>query len=92
MLLDARQACSFTDYMVILTGESDRQINTIREELIQSLKKSEAYARHVEGDAGSGWVLIDYVDTVIHIFSPAEREYYGLDTLWSQATPVVHIQ
>ncbi len=92
LLLDARQTCSFTDYMVILTGESDRQINAIREEIIQSLKNSGVYARHVEGDTDSGWVLLDYIDTVIHIFAPNERRFYNLDALWPNATPVIHIQ
>ncbi|MDD2471558.1 MAG: ribosome silencing factor [Dehalococcoidales bacterium] len=92
VLLDARQACNFTDYMVILSGESDRQINAIRDEILHSLKQSGVYARHVEGDASSGWILIDYIDVVIHIFAPSEREYYNLDSVWPAASPVVHIQ
>jgi ribosome-associated protein len=92
LLLDARQACNFTDYMVILTGESDRQINSIRDEIVHSLKQSGVYARGVEGDASSGWVLLDYVDAVVHIFAPAEREYYQLESVWPTANPVVHIQ
>ena len=92
MLLDARQACNFTDYMVILTGESDRQINAIIEEIIHALKQAGTYARHVEGDADSGWVLLDYIDAVIHVFSPTARQYYNLESIWPQATPVIHIQ
>lgn len=91
VLLDARQACNFTDYMVILTAESDRQINAIRDEIIHSLKQSDVYPRHVEGDASSGWILIDYIDVVVHIFAPAEREYYHLDSVWPAANPVVQI-
>ncbi|MDD5486745.1 MAG: ribosome silencing factor [Dehalococcoidales bacterium] len=92
VLLDARPACNFTDYMVILTGESDRQINAIREEIIHSLKQDGVYARHVEGDAASGWILLDYIDVIIHIFALAERDYYRLESVWPSATPVVHIQ
>ena len=92
VMLDARQVCSFTDYMVILTGESDRQINAISEDLVHSLKTDGVYARHIEGDARSGWVLLDYVDAVVHIFAPAERDYYRLDNVWAKAKPVVHIQ
>ena len=91
-MLDTSQVCSFTDFMVILTGESDRQINAISEDLVHSLKQDGIYARHIEGDAKSGWVLLDYVDAVIHIFAPAERDYYRLDTVWDKAKPVVHIQ
>ncbi|MDD2252287.1 MAG: ribosome silencing factor [Dehalococcoidales bacterium] len=92
VLLDARQACNFTDYMVILTAESDRQVNAIRDEVVHSLKQDDVYPRHVEGDASSGWILIDYIDAVVHIFAPAEREFYQLDSVWPEASPVVHIQ
>jgi len=92
VLLDTRPACNFTDYMVILTAESDRQINAICEEITHVLKQDGVYARHIEGDAGSGWVLIDYIDAIIHIFAPSQREYYSLDSVWPAAVPVIHIQ
>jgi len=92
VLLDTRQACNFTDYMVILTAESDRQINAIREEIAHVLKQDGVYVRHIEGDAESGWVLLDYIDAIIHIFAPSQREYYRLDSVWPAAVPVIHIQ
>ena len=92
MLLDARRVCSFADYFVICSGESDRQIKTIYEEVGHILKKEGILPHHYEGTIDSGWLLLDYGDVIVHIFSLAEREYYQLDQLWSQASPVVRIQ
>jgi len=92
LLLDIRGICSFADYFVICSGESSRQINAIYDEIAHSLKNEGTLPRHREGTVDSGWLLLDYGDVVIHIFATAEREYYQLDQLWSQAKPVVRIQ
>ncbi|MFC2045165.1 ribosome silencing factor [Chloroflexota bacterium] len=91
-LLDMRQACSFADYFVIFSSDSDRQMKAIYGEIGQSLKKEGILPHHYEGAIDSGWLLIDFGDVIVHIFAPAEREYYQLDQLWSQATPVIRIQ
>jgi ribosome-associated protein len=87
-----RQICSFADYFVICSGESERQIGAIYEEVDQVLRKVGASPHHSEGTADSGWVLMDFGDIIIHIFSPFEREYYQLEKLWSEAFPVIRIQ
>lgn len=92
MLLDVRGIVSFADYFVMCSGQSNRQINAIYDEILHSLKKESILPRHREGTVDSGWLLLDYGDVVIHIFAPTEREYYQLDELWSQASPVVRIQ
>ncbi len=92
LLLDTRGVCSFTDYFVILSGESERQLTAIADEIKQTLKHAGEYPLHIEGTAGSGWVLMDYGDVVIHIFSSEERKNYALDELWCNARPVVRIQ
>jgi ribosome-associated protein len=92
VLLDVRQICSFADYFVICSGESERQIGAIYEEVDQVLRKVGASPHHSEGTPDSGWVLMDFGDIIIHIFSPFEREYYQLEKLWSEAFPVVRIQ
>ncbi|MFC1993587.1 ribosome silencing factor [Chloroflexota bacterium] len=92
VLLDAREVCSFADYFVICSGESDRQIKTIYEEIEHVLKKEGVKPLHREGTIGSGWLLLDFGDVIVHIFAPFEREYYQLDRLWSQAAPIVRIQ
>ena len=92
MLLDVREICSFADYFVICSGESERQIKTIYDEVEHVLKKEGLLPHHREGTLDSGWLLFDFGDVVVHIFAPFEREYYQLDKLWSQALPVVRIQ
>jgi ribosome-associated protein len=91
-LLDVRDIVSFADYFVICSGESERQISAVNDEIIHSLKKEDVLPRHREGTLASGWLLLDYGDVVIHIFAPAERQHYQLDALWQQAKIVVRIQ
>lgn len=92
MLLDVRGICSFADFFVICSGESERQLKTIYEEVEHALKKEGVLPLHREGALDSGWLLLDFGDVIVHIFALAEREYYQLDQLWSKAVPVVRIQ
>lgn len=92
VLLDARGVCSFADYFVICSGESARQLESIHEEVEHVLKREGVMPLHFEGTMDSGWLLLDYGDVIVHIFAPAEREFYKLDKLWSEATPLVRIQ
>lgn len=89
VLLDARDACSFADYFVICSGDSERQIKAIEEAIDEVVKKEAVARRHREGTARSGWVLLDMGNIIVHIFAPFEREFYQLETLWSQAPVVV---
>ena len=91
VLLDTRKVCSFADYFVICTGESERQIRAIYEEVEHSLKKEGVLPIHHEGTIDSGWLLLDYGDVIVHIFSTSEREFYQLDRLWGQADLVLRI-
>jgi len=92
LLLDTRQVCSFADYFVICTGDSDRQIKAIYDEVEHALKKEGILPHHYEGTLDSGWLLLDFGDVIVHIFASSEREYYQLDKLWSRAIPVLRIQ
>lgn len=92
ILLDTRGLCSFADYFVICSGESERQIKTISDEVAQALKKDGILLLHREGTVESGWLLLDFGDVIVHIFTPTEREYYQLGELWSDAPLVVRIQ
>ncbi len=91
VLLDTRKVCSFADYFVICSGDSDRQIQAIHDEVEHVLKREGILPRHREGTLDSGWLLIDFGDVIVHIFAAFEREYYQLDKLWSQASTVVRI-
>ena len=74
------------------SGEAERQIKAIYEEVEHVLKKEGILPHHREGTLDSGWLLLDYGDVIVHIFAPFEREYYQLDELWHEAVPVVRIQ
>ena len=92
VLLDTRGIASFADYFVLCSGESTRQIKTIYEEIEHVLKREGVLPHHHEGKVDSGWLLIDYGDVIVHIFASPEREFYQLDKLWNEATPVLRIQ
>jgi ribosome-associated protein len=92
VLLDARQVCSFADYFVICSGESERQVSAIYDEVGHRLKREGVLPAHHEGAADSGWLLLDFGNIIVHIFAQFEREYYRLDELWSQAVPLLRIQ
>ena len=92
VLLDTKQICSFADYFVICSGDSPRQIEAIRQEIREKLKREAVIPFHVEGGADSGWILLDMGDVVVHIFSASQRDYYCLDDLWHDAVPVLRMQ
>jgi len=92
VLLDVHEICSFASYFVICSGESERQISAIYDEIEQTLKKEGILPHHREGTLDSGWMLLDFGDIIVHIFAPIERAYYRLDELWSQAVPIVRMQ
>ena len=92
VLLDIRGIADFADYFVLLSADSARQINALVEDITLALKREGMPVNHREGTAQSGWVLLDYGDVLIHVFSPEEREYYRLEELWRGAVPLVHVQ
>ena len=92
VLLDVRGLCGFADYFVISTGQSQRQLRAIYDEIEKALKKEGVPALHREGGADSGWLLLDYGDVIVHIFSDEEREYYKLDDFWRNARTLLRIQ
>ncbi len=77
---------------MICSGESERQIKAIYDEVQHVLKKEGVSLHHREGTLDSGWLLLDFGDVIVHIFAPFEREYYQLCELWNEATPLVRIQ
>ncbi|HMO56383.1 MAG TPA: ribosome silencing factor [Roseiflexaceae bacterium] len=92
VMLDLRKLNTIADYFVICSGESDRQLKAIIEAIDSGLAHELDRHARMEGLASSGWVLLDYGDVVVHIFSTALREYYRIERLWSKATPVVVVQ
>jgi ribosome-associated protein len=92
LLLDTRGVCSFADYFVIVSGDSSRQLDAISNEISQVIKQETGTPPlHREGTASSGWMLLDYGDVIVHIFSPDERERYRLDEAWGAAKPLIRM-
>jgi len=93
LLLDIREQAVFTDYFIICSGESERQLRAILEGVRETAKKQfHTLPLQVEGEAISGWVLVDYGDVIVHIFAPELRAYYDLEGLWREGRVVVRIQ
>ena len=85
VILDVRELIVITDYFVIASGETDRQVKTILEEVERAVRDLGEKPVRREGDADSRWVLLDYIDVVVHVFAQEEREYYDLERLWRDA-------
>lgn len=84
-VLDLRKADAFTDFFVVCTGSNARQVNAIGDAVEHTLKQSGRRPSHVEGSERAEWVLLDYFDFIVHVFSPAARAFYGLERLWGNA-------
>jgi ribosome-associated protein len=79
------------DYFVIASGRSDRQVQALAGAIVDDLRADGVRPMGIEGRANAGWVLLDYGSVIVHLFAPEEREYYGLERLWSNAARVVRI-
>ena len=88
VILDLRGITSFTDYFVICTGNNQRQVQTIADEIDRQLRLQGDRAISVEGYTQGEWVLADYGDFLVHVFSQQAREFYDLERLWRNAKPV----
>jgi ribosome-associated protein len=84
-LLDLRSGAAFTDYFLICTGQTVRQVRAIVDAIEESLRRAKVRPSHTEGHAGAEWVLMDYFDFIVHVFTPDTREFYGLERLWGSA-------
>jgi len=87
-VLDLRKTGAFTDYFLICTGANPRQVHAIADGIEQALKAVKVRPAHVEGYDRAEWVLLDYFDFIVHVFSPNARQFYGLERLWGEATRI----
>jgi len=92
LLLDLRDLSAFTDFFVILSAETARHLDALARDLAEALEREGAVLHHREGSAEAGWVVLDFGEFVVHLFTPEEREYYRLEALWSRATPLLRVQ
>jgi len=92
VLLDLGGLTTMADYFVICSGGSERQLAAIADGIIGGLRDERTRPIGKEGTAASHWVLLDFGAVVVHIFTPPEREYYGLEKHWSEAKTVIRVQ
>ena len=92
LLLDISKVASFADFFVIASAPSNRQLDAMLDSVNQGLSSNGLRPAGSEGDAASGWVLLDYGDVIVHLFGTEQRAYYDLEGLWRDATPVVRVQ
>ena len=83
VIMDMQPVCSYTDYFVVATGNNPRQTKAIWDEVYAVLKRDERLLpRSVAGEAEATWIVADYLDVVLHVFTPDARDFYRLDDLW----------
>jgi ribosome-associated protein len=85
LAMDLRGISNATDFFLLVSGTSDQHVRSIAEHIIEELKKEDVRPSHVEGLRAGRWVLIDYIDFVVHVFHPAARDFYQLERLWGDA-------
>jgi ribosome-associated protein len=83
--LDMRRLVSYTDFLVICTGRNERQAAAIADEVGLRLKREEGLLPQIEGGPAGGWTVLDYLDCVLHVFTPEARDRYRLEQLWADA-------
>ncbi|MEP7116377.1 MAG: ribosome silencing factor [Acidobacteriota bacterium] len=88
LVLDLRKADAFTDFFIMATGQNRRQVQAISDAVETALRVKKQRPAHVEGYERGEWILLDYFDFVVHVFTPTARAFYGLDRLWGNATPL----
>ena len=84
-ILEMEKGSSFTDYFVLCSGTNPRQVQAIADEVELRLKKAGLQPAHVEGYKQAEWILVDYVDFIVHVFSEKARKFYDLERLWKTA-------
>ncbi|MEW5939900.1 MAG: ribosome silencing factor [Chloroflexota bacterium] len=92
LLIDIKDVASFTDYFVICNGTSDRMLTALAKSVEDSIRKDHKKKGRIEGDPAGGWLVLDYGDVVVHLFSPDQRDYYRLEELWQEGKVLVRVQ
>jgi ribosome-associated protein len=90
--MDLKEIVSFTDYFVICTGTSDRMINALADSILEDIRVRYDKKGRKQGFARDGWVIVDYGDIVVHLFSPDQRSFYSLEELWQDGKILLKVQ
>ena len=85
-VIDIMEKASFADYMIIATGNSDRQVNSLVDDVEEAFAKEGLFAKSIDGKQNSGWILMDFGDIVVNIFNKETREKYNIERVWGDCT------
>ncbi len=91
-MLDIRELADFAEYFVVCSGTSDRMLQALADEVKERIWKAQQLRGRVEGKPQDGWVLVDFGDVIVHLFSPDRRDYYRLEDLWAQGKILLRLQ
>jgi ribosome-associated protein len=91
IIIDLRKLAAPTDFFVLCTGTSERHVKALADGVVEEMKKQGVRPWHMEGGTARKWVLVDYVDVVVHVFMSDTRRFYSLETLWGDA-PSMHVK
>jgi ribosome-associated protein len=92
VLLDVNEISAITNYFIICTGTSDRMLRSLAHSIIETARKQDYFLGPVEGQPSAGWIAVDLGDIIVHLFSPAQRDYYQLEQLWQKSKLLVRVK
>jgi ribosome-associated protein len=92
VLLDLKGVVPFADYFVICSGTSDRMLRALMEAALDKVRDDHKLKTRVEGEVIDGWMLADFGDVILHVFSKPQRDYYSLEELWKEGKVLLHVQ
>lgn len=92
VLLDIREIAVFADYFIICSGTSGRMLDALSDSAEERVREQFKVHARVEGSPGDGWLLVDFGDVILHLFSPERRGYYRLEDLWAKGKVLLHLQ
>ena len=92
VLLDIKDIASFTDYFVICTGTSDRMLDALANASMDDMRKKHKRKAKKQGNSRDGWVIVDYGDVVVHLFSPDQRDFYNIEELWEDGKVLLKLK
>jgi ribosome-associated protein len=92
VLMDISEISDFADYFVLCNGNSDRQLQALADAAIEKVNEVYQFKPRVEGRPQEGWLLADFGNVVLHLFSPERRDYYRLEELWAKGRVLLHVQ
>ena len=91
ILVDIHEIASFTDYFIICTGTSDRMLDSLSRDVLEKVEQDIQLKAKIEGLPSDGWLVLDYGDVVVHLFSPDQRDYYHLEQLWDKGKVLLRV-